>query len=37
MLQKIKDFFYRFWQSIEETQTARAEAILKNNSWSRIE
>jgi hypothetical protein len=37
MLEKIKEFFYRLWISIEQTQMARAEAMLKNSNWTRIE
>ena len=37
MLTTIKEFFRMIWKNIEETQMAKAHAVLKNSNWSRIE
>jgi hypothetical protein len=37
MVDKIKQFFKDLWSSIEASQMARAEAMLKNHQWRRWE
>lgn len=37
MLTKIKNFFIRVLDYLEEAQMARAREAIKNSPWSRIE